>query len=441
MSLPGFADHFRTTFPDLEGEKVLVALSGGPDSVALLHLLLEVGFGLRLEAAHVHHGTRGVEADRDAEFCAELCRGNSIPFHHLRIDVGPSLPAGREGTWRQHRYDELIDLAARIGAAGVATGHHRDDVAEGVLVQLLRGGGPRALAGIAVRSDSGVIRPLLPWTRSEILGWLQQREIPWREDSSNASLDHLRNRVRIDLLPHLESASPSVRDHLVELAAALAASEAFCAEELRGRARWIDPWEPDGGVEYEVIRGLPQALRSRWLHAQALQIGINRVTRAQLELFEAMLKTGTPSAVTLAQRWRIRRARGRLWLEPPVEAEPYELDLSSGETVALPLPGWQVRVGSSRSEDRRWSRAARPDARLQVRSPRPDDLLDLQSEQISVARMMARHLPRHLRRTWPVFCEDDRICWIPGVWQHPVVSNSGGHVVEVIRRERPASRL
>jgi tRNA(Ile)-lysidine synthase len=441
MNPAAFAEHFRATFPSLVGQRVLVALSGGADSVALLHLLRHEGLSLRLEAAHVHHGVRGAEADEDAAFCERLCAGLGVPFRLLRLDPGAALDAGREGTWRRLRYLALLDLRQARGCIAVATGHHQDDVAEGVLVQMLRGGGPRALAGIADATAAGVVRPLLPWGRREILDWLRERGLGWRDDSSNRDPQHLRNRVRHLLLPQLEAASPALRGHLVHLAATLASDERAFAAELAARAQWIDPWEPEGGIPLRAVAELPAAVRWRWLHAQAARLGLERVTRRQGELLEALVATGEPRAVTLGRRWRLRLSRGRLWLEPPETPGPFALELRPGCSLDLPLPGWRIRLAADGDpgEPPRWSFRPPPMARLVVRSARDDDAVRLGGKTVRVRTMLARAMPRHLRPAWPVCCEGDRILWIPGLWQDPEIAAGGRHVVEVMRRER-ASR-
>ena len=433
-----FAHHFQNSFPQLVGKRVLVALSGGADSVALLHLLRRPELALDLGAAHVHHGVRGDEADGDAVFCEDLCGELSIPYYGLKIDPFPATGAGREATWRQHRYGVLLDLAATHRFDAVATGHHCDDVAEGVLVQLLRGGGPRALSGINETTGDGVIRPLLPWSRAELAEWLREHGLSWREDSSNLDPGHLRNLVRHRFLPDLEEASPSLRNHLVHLAEALAGDERYFSEQLRALGSWIDPWEPDGGVPIPALAGLPPALRPRWLHAQAARIGLTRVTRRQTELFESLVGRGEPRAVTLGGRWSIRRAAGRLWLEPPETPPVYAIDLVEDVVVELPLPGWNVRFGPAADPPPglRWRFPADRSARMSMRSPRENDRVEVDGDSVRVPELIARKLPRHLRGAWPVCCESDRIRWIPGVWQGPEHAHRASHVVEVIRRER-----
>ncbi len=437
MSLAAFPRLFLARFGHLAGKRILVALSGGPDSVALLHLLRDPALALDLHAAHVHHQVRGADADADARFCERLCHELDVPFHIRRL-TPPEHPAeGREAAWRRLRYAALDEIARAVGAEAVATGHQRDDVAEGVLVQLLRGAGPRALAGIAPEAPGGLIRPLLPWSRCEILAWLSEHGIPWREDVSNRSPEHLRNAVRHCVLPVLEETSPAVRRHLVHLAEALAADEDFLAAELRRRADWIDPWDPEGGVSLTRIARLHPALRVRWLHAQAARAGLGRVTRRQGELLAALLDGAGPRSVTLAGRWRLRAARGRLWLEPPAGPPPYSFEIAPGGSVALPLPGWEVRFrppGAAPDPASRFSRAFPGDRALTVRSPRPGDRVPTPRGPIPLSRLSARRLPRHLRGSWPVICAGATITWVPGIWDSVQARNPGNALVEVVRR-------
>ncbi len=436
MTLSEFPAHFAATFPDVVGGRILVALSGGPDSVALLHLLRHPDLGLDLEAAHIHHGVRGAEADEDADFCARLCRTLGVRFHLVRLSPKGPMPEGREGAWRRLRYAALHDLTRSGEFEAAATAHHRDDVAEGVIVQLLRGGGPRALAGIAARTADGVIRPLLPWGRTEILGWLEDRAMTWRQDSSNLDFAHLRNRVRRHVLPELVKICPEVCGHLIHLAESLAETEAYLAGELRSRALWIDPWEPSGGVPASSIRSLAPPLRNRWLHSQASRVGIRRVTRRQLTLLHSLLESSTPRSVTLGNRWRLRLARRHLWLEPPRLPGPYQLALAVGEEVELSLPSWWVRTSTTPGSDEgvRWRWRPPTGTALGVRTSRPGERVEIAGRQVPTRSLLAGSLPRHLRASWPVFCEDDKIYWIPGVWEASVSASREDLVVEVIRR-------
>lgn len=431
MALSDFPRHFADRFPWLVGGRLLVALSGGADSVALLHLLRDPTLRLSLEAAHVHHQVRGAEADRDAQFCADLCRRLKIPYHLVRITIEPSPVDGREGAWRRHRYRELIALANRRSFDAVATAHQRDDIAEGVVMQLLRGAGTRALAGIAETTGARVIRPLLPWRHVDIVNWLRLRDLDWMEDSSNRDLGHLRNAVRHIVLPQLRDLAPHIDEHVVHLAEALADDESFFAAELARRSLWIDPWNLDGAVHADEVRSLAPSLRTRWLHAQAARAGIGRVTRRQIELLHCLLDEGNPRSVALAGRWRLRLARGQLWLEPPVTPAPYEHPLIDECEIELPIPGWHVRVGrrAEPSPRARWHWRAPESSRMTVRSPRPGDSVEVGAAVVGLTRLIAKVVPRHLRPAWPLFCENARIAWVPGVWMG---TSSGPVLVEVL---------
>jgi hypothetical protein len=246
--------------------------------------------------------------------------------------------------------------------------------------------------------------------------------------------------VRHVVLPELRRHSPGIDTHLVSLAARLADDEAYFAGRLEELDLWIDPWRPDGGVVAETIRGLPSPIRTRWLHAQADRAGFGRVSRRQVELFHDLVSNGDPRAVTLASRWRIVAARGRLWLEPPRPIPAYAIDLHPGCRISLPIPHMEVAVDGSPSGDaeRAWRWKARADVSLTVRSPRPGDVVTDRGTPLKVSSILSERLPRHLRRAWPLFCENDTISWIPGVWQ---ASERGNLPVEVVTHGRSAGRI
>jgi tRNA(Ile)-lysidine synthase len=329
-----------------------------------------------------------------------------------------------------------LSLARRRSISAIVTAHHRDDVAEGVMMQLLRGAGTRALAGIAAETREGVIRPLLEFRREEILDWLRSGGFDWCEDSSNRDVGHLRNRVRHMVLPELRACSPRIDEHLVNLAASLAADEAHFSSELEDLSFWIDPWDPDGGVSRAALLAFPRPLRSRWLHAQADRAAIGRVTRSMVALFHEMVEEGKPRSVGLAGRWRLYLARARIWLEPPRPPEPYAHRLVEGESVELSIPGWKVGLRRATTPGPRvtWHCRTSADARLELRSMTPGDVVSDNGRSLKVSSLLSKKVPRHLRPAWPLLCENDRITWIPGVWESPV---TGILLVEVSTRERP----
>ncbi len=427
MEFEAFVRHWRATFSDQDGSTIVIALSGGADSTALLHLLHRSDFRLTLHAVHVHHGTRGREADGDALFCRDLCDTLGIPFSEIRLtDTSRS---ANEATWRYLRYAALRRTADEIGASAIATAHHRDDVAEGVLLQLLRGAGPRAMSGIHPLHQ-GLIRPLLPFSGAEIRQWLLRKGLEWREDSSNISPRHLRNRVRNEVLPLLETIEPSIRNHLNHLAHALADGERCMAQDLEAHNLWIDPWHPGGGIPVQEINRLPRALQIRWLHTQVARVGLPGATRRQGELLCEVL-SGSSTALTLADRWVLRRAAGHLWLEPGQAIEPYSIDLEAGQ-IEIPIPGWHITLRDSAQGDvpDRWTVPISAQGPLSVRCLRPSDRFDDGRRPATVLRAF---LPRHLRRIWPILFDGDKLLWIPGV-EADTTEVNGPRIVEVTRK-------
>lgn len=189
------------------GDVILAACSGGPDSVALVHLLagLRQEYGFSLAAAHVNHLLRGAESDADAVFVADFCGRLGLPLYQGSVDVRAFMSeTGRslEDAARVLRYRFLRETARGLGGAKIATGHHRDDQAETVLLNLFRGAGGAGLAGIHPAAN-GVIRPLLSVSRAGIEAYCRDNKLGFRTDSTNLETDYQRNYLRRELMPVL----------------------------------------------------------------------------------------------------------------------------------------------------------------------------------------------------------------------------------------------
>ena len=205
-------------------DHILVACSGGKDSVALLLTLyvLKHDFQLHLHTAHVNHMLRGEEADEDAQWVVSLCNTLGIPVHAACADVQTMLEQ-RGGTLEERARWARMELLKRIrdeeGCDVIATAHHKDDQAETVMMHLLRGSGTKGLGGMSWGPQGGIIRPFLATERDEIVAAMKRWGINWREDSSNSSLDIARNRIRHRILPALaESWNPRLTSALVRTA-------------------------------------------------------------------------------------------------------------------------------------------------------------------------------------------------------------------------------
>lgn len=212
------------------GETVLVGFSGGPDSVCLLHFLRHLASKKHFElvAVHVHHGLRGKDADADARFCRTLCKQWDIPFLLKKKAVralAKRQDLSIEHAARKARYESFAAAAKQVGASKVALGHHADDQAETILLNLLRGTQPAGLCGIPLRRPLNkqveIVRPLLCITRREVEAYLQANKLSFVTDQTNQDAAYTRNWIRHELLPFLEQKQPQIRQHLVTLAAAL----------------------------------------------------------------------------------------------------------------------------------------------------------------------------------------------------------------------------
>lgn len=228
-------------------DTIVVAVSGGPDSVALLRILHEISrtrMPLALVCAHVNHGFRAESAE-EAELVRGLAEELSIPFELAEFDI-PSIMKesglGPEGTARKKRYEFLIDTAHRYKAVAVALAHHADDQAETVLMRLLRGSGLSGLAGMRwKRTEKKVelIRPLLRINKTSLVGLCQSEGFAYAEDASNQLAVYQRNAIRLEVLPLLEQHNPRVRQSLLQLAEIAGAEDEYmeanaakCLDEL-----------------------------------------------------------------------------------------------------------------------------------------------------------------------------------------------------------------
>lgn len=201
--------------------KILVAVSGGPDSTALLHVLarLRAKLGIELVAHGVDHGLRK-EAAAELRLAEEVARSLNVPFATTKVELVPG--SNLQARARAARLEALRAAKEREGAQLIATAHHADDRAETVLMRLLRGSGPDGLAVLPPRSND-LVRPFVRARRADIIAHLRRHRLPYAEDPSNQDPRFLRTRVRHELLPQLEALSPRIVEHLCALADALTA--------------------------------------------------------------------------------------------------------------------------------------------------------------------------------------------------------------------------
>jgi len=323
------------------GDLVLVAFSGGPDSTVLLHALAQLRPRLRfrLRAGHVNHGIRGAEAAADERAAAAFARKLRIPFHRHRVDVpayAKSQGISLETAARQLRYQWLESAATRFGANRIATGHTSDDLAETVLLNLLRGAGPRGLAGIPpIRGR--VIRPLLGLTRAEVESYCEANSLGYRRDESNADTAFARNRLRHEVIPLLQEVQPSVVGNLSRTAEIMRAEDDFMSEQADNALRAVASQRPgEVGILLSLFAALHPALRRRVLRAA---VGKIKGDEADLPLeridalMEVALSGETGSVIELPGGLCGERTYGELVISPALAPKP-----SSDREWVLPVP-------------------------------------------------------------------------------------------------------
>jgi len=295
---------------------ILIGLSGGMDSVVLLHLLLSLAprFEWRLSALHVHHGI-SPNADAWAEFCADLCRQSGIPLHIERVDVALLREEhGLEAAARKLRHAAFARLSCDI----VALAHHADDQAETLLLQLLRGAGLKGVAAMplckpATTDTHATMRPLLDIPRSKLLGYAQQNSLQWVEDESNADDRYPRNFLRHRLLPLLEQRFPAYRDTLTRSAKHFAEANELLDELAEQDAPGLAGNAP---LAIPLLRKLLHArgknLLRYWLHKQgapmpqAVQLG---------EMLHQLLDAREDAAVCVEfGGWQLKRYQGSAYV-------------------------------------------------------------------------------------------------------------------------------
>jgi tRNA(Ile)-lysidine synthase len=420
------------------GDRVLAALSGGPDSVALVALLLKLREEMPLEIrlAHFNHRLRD-EAGEDVRFVRGLARLWVLPLDVESADVRSFASRRKlnlEEAGRELRYRFLRRAAAAAGASKIATGHTMTDQAETVLMRLMRGTGLAGLAGIApvvAGAPCPVVRPLLEVSGPDLRAWLGAQSLPFREDASNRDLRFLRNRIRAGLLPELaRHYEPQIVAHLARLAGIVREDD----ELLHGFVRELaDEFILRDGRDVLLdLKTLPLAFPAlaRRVAREFLREIAGSLRDISYDDVASLLALGEGKELTLRKGLALSREAGRVGLKKrAAPAKPFETSWDGRSVLVLAAAGLTL-------EGRRWradtpSRPLRADDRagadldaatlvfpLTVRSRRPGDLyrpLGAPGRKKLKEILRAKGIPAGARGRLPVVLSRGEIVWVPGL--------------------------
>ena len=428
------------------GDGVLIGVSGGRDSVTLLALLAALAgpLALRLAIAHFHHGLRGAAADQDARWVEQLATARGLPFHYTRGDVrayGNAFGLSIEEAARNRRYAFLETVARRHGFRRIALGHHADDNAELVLMRLLRGSGPRGLAGIppvrpVAPGDLVIIRPLFASDRRMIDRFCERYGLAAREDESNRCLAFTRNRIRHALLPRLRvDYNPNITAGLNRLARLLRDEEHWLERLVAERLCTVSAEDDAAGLRLDIpalARDHP-ALQRRVLRA-ALQRVRGDLRRVAFEPIEAMRQLLGPDdregGVDLPGDVHARREGRWLRIGPRRAATPplaFQYRMGAAGTVYIQETGVHLTLKQVTRVDRDAIRRAGQSVAyfdmdkivfpIVIRNFRSGDRFvpfGLKGTQKLKKYFIDHKIPRAERRRYPLVVSDGEIIWIAG---------------------------
>jgi len=398
----------------------LVAVSGGADSVALLDLVAGVASErqLQLIVAHADHGIQA-GSDRVADQVAAIARRYGFPCEIEKLELGSG---ASETTARRARYAWLEATRHRLGADWIVTAHHQDDQVETVLFRALRGSAPAGLAGMASRSQSGVVRPLLGFTHSELVAHARERGLDFHEDPANADPRHVRSWLRRDLLPALEGRlGKQVRGDLLRLGRA-AAVDRRAWDSVLNCLPGIDLKHDATGFDVArgTLRGYDDALAAAVLRAAARRSGlVLGPTRARQVL--ALAGRASGRRLALGKGWEAAVVFDRLRLERPVARAATPVVVTRGAKGDARFGRFVVRWAPAKAPKqlprtawRTWIRAGE----WVVRSPQAGDVIaplrGVGHRELRRVLMDAR-VPRGARPSYPVLVRGETILWVPGI--------------------------
>jgi tRNA(Ile)-lysidine synthase len=420
------------------GDRVVVAVSGGADSVCLLDILhgLKGALDMMLTVAHFDHGLRPGADDHETEFVRALAASLHLDIVVKRADP-PLDPGGAslEEKARELRYGFLREVKEGCGARKIATGHTLNDQAETVLMRLLRGSGPEGLSGIRPARKNGIIRPLIGLTREEILSYLRQRRLAHVTDASNFEPACLRNSIRLDLLPRLRTYQPRIVEILDRTAEIARADNEWLNDQA---GSWIAEWRQTGPGNETILpisrfRELPEALKNHVVRETLKSVAGNlrRIGLAHIEAVKRLTHSTRPQVqVTLPNRIRVRKAYERLifskGVSPPADTYCACIEGTGSfhmDVLGCTLTLEEMETGGSPQELEAGPWTACVDADrivfpLMLRNFRPGDRfvpLGMKGHKKLKDFFVDMKIPSDVRARIPLLAQGDQLIWVCGL--------------------------
>jgi len=431
-----------------DGDSIIVAVSGGSDSVALLCLLTKLLKSCTFTGVYIDHNLRPQETGKEKELVQKLCRACGASFKYVSIDVAENSKKSRrslEDCARHMRYRALEKIRVDCNADLIAVGHTSDDQAEQFFIRLIRGSGLKGLGGMDVKRDR-IVRPLLAVTKRELLAYLEKRGVAYCIDSSNYSRAFLRNKVRLDLLPMLEQDfNPSIKQSILNTMSVLRDEEEYLAEKTDFHYRAIvssRTFQQGQDTREELIAPvdtllvLHPALRRRIIEKLCWRCGC-RPTFKMIESIDSLTPEGrTGKSLHLPGNLQVIRSGGEIIFsiqpaDKSLQNDPEntfgpEIIIDQKGAYAIHSLGIEISLKELIANQQNTPAGLIVDAELisfplVLRAPRPGELFKPLGApgRKKITRIFSdRKIPRHLRYRFPVLVSGGRLVAIPGLMIH-----------------------
>ncbi|MFH1194929.1 MAG: tRNA lysidine(34) synthetase TilS [bacterium] len=340
------------------GIKLLVALSGGPDSVFLLHFLKKYERRLKIEiaAVHINHQLRGIESDEDEKFCRELCKNNTVEFHSEKVNVKKYAAANKfsiEEAARYLRYAEFRNVSEMVHADRLATAHNMNDNTETVLLNLFRGTGLKGISGIPIQRQN-IIRPLLILTKEEVLAYLHSNKINYRIDKSNLDSSITRNFIRNEIVPSLvRKINPSLHESIFNSSLVFKSSSnlisGFVEEILKENVKHVNQRLE---IDLQIVEKFGKDILGEVFKKCLQQYYSKEFTYTDFLKLNDLYENQTGRKNYFSEKLVAYREREKIVLYDESVVKIFEpVELNPGESVSLPIGELMIEETTTREID------------------------------------------------------------------------------------------